>query len=407
MALKMSGLWGAGVLAVGVMGGLGSVSAQTIIPAGTLNGQATPGRDGCYLFDAPAGTSWQVEMQSGSFDSYIYIGAGTSCLPNSAQIRNDDGGDGLNSKTKFTSGGGVYFIQTSNFSGGGMTGPYALIIRQDRGGRQLPPGGRFIQALLDSNPDSASTVVPSAEAGNYLAGQTFRDCSDRCPQLTVVPAGTFMMGSSAGENGRAGDEGPYHAVTIARAFAIATYEVTFDEFLACADDGGCSRRPADQGWGMGRRPVINVTWTDAAQYVEWLSLKTGQRYFLPSEAEWEYAARAGSSSPWNTGSAIISDDANIINVIARTVPVGGFPANAFGLHDMHGNVIEWVRDCYDVGYFGVPADGGAMVQSMCPRRVARGGHYESTPATARSAARLGMEFNATGNGTGFRVARAL
>lgn len=216
-----------------------------------------------------------------------------------------------------------------------------------------------------------------------------------------------MMGSTAAENGRAGDEGPYHMVTIGNRFAIGTFEVTFDEYLACVDDRGCPARPADQGWGMGRRPVINVTFAEAAQYAEWLSEKTGQRYFLPSEAEWEYAARAGSSTPWNTGNAIISDDANIINVIGRTVPVGGFPANAFGLHDMHGNVIEWVRDCHDVGYFGVPTDGGAMVSPMCEKRVMRGGHFQSTPAEARSAARLPGPPQARGFGTGFRVARAL
>jgi formylglycine-generating enzyme required for sulfatase activity len=235
------------------------------------------------------------------------------------------------------------------------------------------------------------------------AGQVIQDC-DTCPEVVVVPAGSFMMGSPASEGGRYANEGPRHLVSLKHAFAIGKFEVTFDDWNACVADGACLP-VLDFGWGQGRRPV-SVLFIEALRYVAWLSQKTGQKYFLPSEAEWEYAARAGSDTPWNTGEAIISDDANILNQFARTVPVGGFPPNAFGLHDTHGNVAEWVQDCFDTGYFGVPADGGAALVVNCPQSITRGGGFGSEPRGVRSASRIlvngGRAFD-----TGFRVARAL
>jgi formylglycine-generating enzyme required for sulfatase activity len=225
--------------------------------------------------------------------------------------------------------------------------------------------------------------------------------------MTVVPAGSFTMGSPSTEEGRQANEGPRHLVTFRNAFAMGQHEVTFDQYDACVADDGCSTVKEDQGWGRGERPVINVTWAQAVAYVEWLSRKTGHRYFLPSEAEWEYAARAGMDTPWNTGDAIITEDGNFLNQFGRTVPVGGFPPNAFGLHDVHGNVSEWVKDCIDIGYFKVPTDGGAMMQSPCPQTAVRGGSFENTPTDVRSARRFAADPKSKGHAIGFRVARAL
>ena len=154
-------------------------------------------------------------------------------------------------------------------------------------------------------------------------------------------------------------------------------------------------------------PVHNVSWNEVQNYLKWLSELSGEKYRLPTEAEWEYAARAGTKTPWNTGSAIVSDDANIMGAFKQTVPVGGFPANPWGLKDMHGNVWEWVLDCYEVGYFGVPADGGAGVTPGCKRRVYRGGAYDSEPKYTRTAQRAGNSPEAAAPSIGFRVARAL
>lgn len=170
------------------------------------------------------------------------------------------------------------------------------------------------------------------------AGDVFRDCPE-CPEMVVVPAGEFAKGSSRDEEGRFEDEGPNHWATIARPFALGRFEVTFAEWDACEAGGGCDgHRPADQGWGRGRRPVINVSWDDARAYARWLSARTGERYRLPSEAEWEHAARAGTTTPFWTGTTISTAQANYDGNYAygvgkrgeyrqRTVPVdaAGFP----------------------------------------------------------------------------------
>lgn len=220
--------------------------------------------------------------------------------------------------------------------------------------------------------------------------------------MIVVPSGRFLMGSNSAEADRQPNEGPQHPVTIRNPFAIGKYEVTGAEWDACVANGDC----LGVATNLGRRPVT-VNWVEARSYAEWLSKKTGQRYFLPSEAEWEYAARAGTDTPWNTGEAIISDDANILDQFRQAVPVGGFPPNAFGLHDMHGNVAEWTLDCLDVGYFGVPNDGGAAVTPNCPQRVVRGGGWADMPKDVRSARRSGAAPSGESPSIGFRVARAM
>ncbi|PZQ59506.1 MAG: formylglycine-generating enzyme family protein [Phenylobacterium zucineum] len=285
---------------------------------------------------------------------------------------------------------------------GGQPGAFTYIRAQQPGAGAiaLAPGAR----ALPSRPNGTASTATFEALRAYRTGEVIQDCPT-CPQMVVVPAGTFMMGSPATEEGRQGAEGPRHQVTFKRAFAVGKYEVTFDEWNACVADGDCTYRPADNGWGQGRRPVINVGWTDVREYVGWLTKKSGYYYYLPSESEWEYAARAGADTPWNTGDGIITDDANLLNVFGRTVPVGGFPPNAFGLHDMHGNVAEYVQDCFDVGYFDVPTDGGARLQASCTG-IARGGSYRDEPAAARSAARWAAG-NLRDSGIGFRVVRLL
>jgi formylglycine-generating enzyme required for sulfatase activity len=150
----------------------------------------------------------------------------------------------------------------------------------------------------------------AAEAAMPKPGETFRDCPD-CPEMVVVPAGSFMMGSPASEANRQGDEGPQRTVKIGKPFAVGKFEVTFDEWDACVADGGCTQKPGDEGWGRGRRPVIYVSWYDAQEYTGWLSRKTGKSYRLLTEAEWEYAARAGTSTPFSTGATITPDQATL------------------------------------------------------------------------------------------------
>ncbi|MCY4384581.1 MAG: SUMF1/EgtB/PvdO family nonheme iron enzyme [Nitrospinae bacterium] len=251
-----------------------------------------------------------------------------------------------------------------------------------------------------------------------LAMMAFRDCPE-CPKMVVAPAGSFMMGSPSGEKDRSDDEGPRHRVTISNPFAVGKYEVTFAEWDACVADGGCGgHRPSDEGWGRGNRPVTKVSWEDAKAYVKWLSQKTGKRYRLLSEAEWEYAARAGTKTPFHFGSTISTSQANYDGDHTygrgskgvdrgKTVPVGSFPANVFGLHDVHGNVWEWVEDCWNDNYSGSPSDGSAWTSGNCGRRVLRGGSWFNAPGLLRSANRLRYGTGNRFNGNGFRVARTL
>jgi len=171
----------------------------------------------------------------------------------------------------------------------------------------------------------------------------FRD-APFAPELVVIPAGQFMMGSPEREEGRYDNEGPQHRVTIGQRFAIGRYPVTFDEY-----DRFCEakqpKQPADEGWGRGRRPVINISWQDAQVYIAWLSQETGRAYRLPSEAEWEYACRAGTATRYSFGDAITPENANFSDSgLGRTSEVGAYSANPWSLYDMHGNVWEWVED---------------------------------------------------------------
>jgi len=235
----------------------------------------------------------------------------------------------------------------------------------------------------------------------------FRDCA-QCPEMVVVPAGEFMMGSRFWEKGRNGSEGPVHRVRIGR-FAVGIYAVTFEEWAACVADGGCGGyRPEGDGWGGGRLPIIRVSWEDAQSYVRWLSSKTGEHYRLLSESEWEYAARAGTTTPFHTGRTISTKQANYGSSPGQPTSVGTYPPNAFGLYDMHGNVWEWVQDCWNGSYRGAPNDGSAWESGDCVRRVLRGGSWcNFEPRSLRSANRDRRAAGGRDGSLGFRVARTL
>jgi formylglycine-generating enzyme required for sulfatase activity len=243
--------------------------------------------------------------------------------------------------------------------------------------------------------------------------QEFRECS-RCPVMVVVPAGEFLMGSPDAEKGRDKDEGPQHKVTIAKRFAVGKFELTFDEWQVCVASRGCGQI-SDSGWGSGNRPVMNVSWDDAMLYVAWLSRMTGKSYRLLTEAEWEYAARGqtaitAESTPYAFGNdaAKLGDYAWYrINSNGTTQDVGKKLPNAFGLHDMHGNVKEWVEDCYAENYNGALADGSTRAGGDCSARVLRGGSWSSIPGFLRSAARDRSDAALRDQIFGFRVARTL
>ena len=250
------------------------------------------------------------------------------------------------------------------------------------------------------------------------AGRMLRDCAE-CPELVVVPAGTFMMGSPSSEEGRSDAEGPRHRVTIGGSVAVGMYEVTFAEWDACVGAGGCGGyRPDDEGWGHGKRPVINVSWEDSQGYVRWLSGRTGKEYRLLSESEWEYAARADTAAPFHFGARISTSQANYDRDytygfgrtgenLRQTAEVGTFEANSFGLHDVHGNVWEWVEDCWNDRYEGAPSDGSAWERGDCSGRLVRGGSWYDEPGELRSASRYPVTTGTRDRYLGFRVARTL
>jgi formylglycine-generating enzyme required for sulfatase activity len=267
---------------------------------------------------------------------------------------------------------------------------------------------------------------------------SFAECN-KCPELVVIPAGSFsmgapnsesfifMMGSPNGGQGIGSDEPRQHKVTIAKPFAVGRVPVTFDEWDACIADGGCNGyNPADQGWGRGKRPVINVSWNDAKTYVAWLTRKTGKLYQLLSEAEFEYVARAGSETAYPWGAEIGNGNANCDGCGSQwnntqTPTVWAFVANAFGLYDLAENpcgrdarlrpppcnVWEWVEDCHHSNYAGAPTDGTAWITGDCRGRVVRGGVWYYFPQFLRSAYRSKFATDYRNYFLGFRVGRAL
>jgi formylglycine-generating enzyme required for sulfatase activity len=206
-------------------------------------------------------------------------------------------------------------------------------------------------------------------------------------------------------------ERPAHLVTIAKPLAVGRYEVTFDEWKACREDGGCTKKPDDHKWGRGRRPVVNINWPEAVGYTRWLSRKTGKTYRLPSESEWEYLARAGTETEYWWGNKPGLGRANCRNcgpeISHKSVPVGSYKANPFGLFDVHGNVWEWVQDCWNPTYAGAPKDGSARLTGDCKERVTRSGSWYYVNTNVRSAYRSKFPADAYSYGIGIRVIREL
>jgi formylglycine-generating enzyme required for sulfatase activity len=254
-------------------------------------------------------------------------------------------------------------------------------------------------------------VLTTAAEQALKPGDTFKECATDCPEMIVVPAGSFVMGSPPTEKGRNADESPQHKVTIAKRFAISKFDVTFSDWDACVSVGSCPQ-VGDGGMGGGTKPVINVGWKEAEQYVAWLAAVTGQPYRLLTEAEWEYAARAGTTTAYYWGDNIGTGNANCIGCGSKwdnqqTSPVGSFKPNAFGLYDMAGNVFQWVQDCYNGTYDGAPTDGSAWTSEDCSRHVVRGGSWHIDPRSLRSAARVGATPDNRVYFLGFRVGRTL
>ncbi len=313
---------------------------------------------------------------------------------------------------------------------------------RDRGRmRPAESGFRVARTLVPSadKTDAAmaamTDALPSPARSAALSGpiETIRDrlrTGREGPEMIVVPGGRFVMGSAGPR--RRGDEGPRRVVGIG-SFAVGRFEVTFKEWDACMRDGGCQphdlegrrgRRRNDER-SRGRHPVVRVSWEDAQDYVRWLSRQSGERYRLLTEAEWEYAARAGTTGEFNNngGDAELCEIANVSDasfgasalnlactdgVSEGTAPVGSYAPNAFGLHDMHGNVREWVEDCYRDSYLDAPTDGSAVVYPGCRWGVIRGGSWLSLPERARSAAREYFSGHYQySDSVGFRVARDL
>ena len=299
------------------------------------------------------------------------------------------------------------------------------------------------EEALRAAEEQARAAAAARAAEEAEDGSVFSDC-DACPEMVVIPAGTFRMGSPASEEGRFDSEGPQHRVTVS-SFALGRYEVTRDEYRTFVEatwhpSSGC-RILNEGGWtndddaswrepgfaqGSGH-PAVCVNWNDTQAYVRWLSRETGESYRLPSEAEWEYAARGGTTKSryWGNESSSQCGHANGADAATkrvysdwtvaacddgavRTAPVGSYSANAFGLFDVLGNVWEWTEDCWHDSYRGGPSDGRAWtVGGNCGRRVLRGGSWINGPRNLRSAARgrdtTGVRYDLAG----FRVARTL
>jgi formylglycine-generating enzyme required for sulfatase activity len=272
--------------------------------------------------------------------------------------------------------------------------------------------GLFINPLSSH---AADAIVP---------GGVVTDCPV-CPEMVVLPTGEFVMGSDKVESGHQ-DEKPQHTVKIAKSIAVSKFETTFALWDACTAEGKCPKAD-DGGFGRGNFPAINVSWIDAKAYTSWLAAKTGKPYRLLSEAEYEYAVRGGTKTAWFWGGAEdkkkTCEFANLHDETSKAVhpnyvwshvlcedgaaenaPVGKYKPNPFGLHDMHGNLREWVEDCHQLGYKGAPEDGSVRAhEGECEKRVVRGGGWMDGPATARSAYRYSEQENFRNYQVGFRV----
>lgn len=275
--------------------------------------------------------------------------------------------------------------------------------------------GLVVLALVLAAIQSIKNIEPEVK-------RQFTDCAE-CPQMIRIPMGSFQQGSfQQGDLQGTGDDDelPVHLVTIAQPFALSRTEITYAQWDACVSNGTCEVLPEEEGEVATRaqRPVQNASWQDAQAFAAWLSNVSGKAYRLPTEAEFEYAARAGSENRYPWGAEPSRDHANYgdddccgglasgADAWVNTAPVASFPANAFGLHDMAGNVQEWVQDCWTESYADAPSDGAARtVDGNCDLRILRGGSWSSTPKMIRPANRDKGAIDARLPYYGFRVAR--
>jgi len=324
---------------------------------------------------------------------------------------------------------------------GNRTEEYEAYLKQYPQGAFAALAQSRIAALKAQLPQQAMVAPAPAAPAPRPGGAAPRDCAE-CPEMVAIPGGTFTMGSPQGEAGRDDDEGPLHSVSVG-SFSLGKYEVTRDQFAAFVRDSGDAaggdchghigvkwEKSAGRDWRSpgfaqsGRDPVVCVSWDDAKAYVAWLSRKTGTTYRLPSEAEWEYAARARSATArfWGEDARNACRYGNVADRTVKrtypgwtvhecddgqtyTAPAGRYHANAFGLHDVLGNVWEWAEDCWNDSHDGSPRDGGARLSGDCGSRVIRGGSWLNMPRLVRSADRFKFDTAYRGTNLGFRVAR--
>jgi len=262
-----------------------------------------------------------------------------------------------------------------------------------------PSNCHQLSSVYGQSSQSAGTTATNAE-GSQQSTITTRLIG----HLVAIPSGNFSRGDINGAGYK--DELPIHEVEIT-AFCMQSHEVTWSQYQPCIDAGICPDNSAsggDNGWGKANLPVINVSWMDITEkYIPWLNNQTGKTFRLPSEAEWEYAARAGSSTKYSWGNGVDSSKANYDRHNSKTMPVKSYAANDWGLYDMHGNVWEWTQDCWNDNYTGAPKDGTAWIEGDCNRRVKRGGSWEAGAILMRSAVRFGGLLNKRNRNNGFRL----
>ena len=282
----------------------------------------------------------------------------------------------------------------------------------------VPSTATPVPPQVAEEPGSLDLEPSDARVAERAVGTVFRDAlkdGGQGPAMVVLPTGSFRMGSLSGEIGRDSDEGPVHTVNISQRIAMGRYELTFADYDRFADADSRRSRPNDRGWGRGSRPVIRVSQADAKAYAAWLSAQTGKTYRLPSESEWEYAARAGTRMRYSWGNEIGDNRANCDGCGSewdgeQTAPVGRFAANAFGLFDMHGNVRERVADCWHDNYEGAPIDGRAWTTNCdgwSQKAVVRGGSWLNAPQGLRCAFRGWHSPSYRYSALGFRLVQEL
>lgn len=238
-------------------------------------------------------------------------------------------------------------------------------------------------------------------------------------EMVVINSGAGMLGSPQDEDKRQRFENPMRETLINYQFEVSKYEITFDDWDNCVKDGGCAGyKPDDNGWGRGKRPVINICYDDTQKFISWINGKTGETYRLLSEAEWEYVARAGQVAPFGNGFDISSKQANFDgkapygtaaegHYLRKTQVVGQYEPNAFGIYDMHGNVYEWVEDCWNEDHSGAAGDGSARTDGDCKFRIMKGGSWAAHGYQTRAAARIRYVTDYRYDDYGMRLARTL